>query len=106
MLTIELINNNIPRLQLQDTVSKALQLMTDFRVTHLPVVADEKYLGLVSEDDLLDAETDKMPIELMQETFTNASVRDNEHFLNAVTCSNQVESNVVAVINEIGRAHV
>ena len=100
MLTIELINNNIPRLQLQDTVSKALQLMNDFRVTHLPVVAEEKYLGLVSEDDLLDAETDKMPIELMQETFIYAAVHENEHFLNAVNCSKQFDTTVVPVINE------
>ena len=100
MLTIELINNNIPRLQLKDPVSKALGLISDFRVTHLPVVEDDKFLGLISEDDLLDQDETKMPIELMQETFTNASVHDNEHFLTAVTCSNQIESNVVAVINE------
>lgn len=100
MLTIELINNNIPRLQLKDSVSKALRLVTDFRVTHLPVVENDKFLGLISEDDLLDQEESKMPIELMQENFVHVSVRDNEHFLNAVTCSNQVDSNVVAVINE------
>lgn len=100
MLTIELINNNIPRLKLKDSVSKALQLINDFRVTHLPVVKDEKFLGLVSEDDLLDQEEPKMPMELMQEFFIHASVHDNEHFLNAVTCSNQYESTVVAVVNE------
>ena len=100
MLTIELINNNIPRLQLKDSVSKALRLISDFRVTHLPVVDEDKFLGLISEDDLLDAKEPKMPIELMQETFIFAAVHDNEHFLNAVTCSNQVDSNVVAVINE------
>lgn len=100
MLTIELINNNIPRLQLQDTVWKALQLMKDFRVTHLPVVAEEKYLGLVSEEDLLDNEIEKMPIELMQENFINASVHENEHFLTAVKFSNQFDTTVVPVINE------
>jgi len=100
MLTIELINNNIPRLKLQDTVSKALQLINDFRVTHLPVVSDDKYLGLVSEEDLLDAEEEKMPIEFMQENFVPAAVNDNEHFLNAVNCSNQFDSSVVPVINE------
>lgn len=100
MLTIELINNNIPRLQLQDTVSKALRLINDFRVTHLPVVSDDKYLGLVSEEDLLDAEETKMPIELMQENFVQAAVKDNEHFLNAVNFSNQFDSTVVPVINE------
>jgi len=100
MLTIELINNNIPRLKLQDTVSKALQLINDFRVTHLAVVADDKYLGLISEEDLLDAEEEKMPIELMQETFIDAAVHDNEHFLTAVTFCNQYDTSVVPVINE------
>ncbi|MBP6430563.1 MAG: CBS domain-containing protein [Ferruginibacter sp.] len=100
MLTVELINNNIPRLQLQDTVSKALQLIADFRLTHLPVVADNKFLGLVSEEDLLDAEEEKMPIELMQENFINAFVLENEHFLNAVTCANQFDSTVVPVVNQ------
>ena len=100
MLTIELINNNIPRLQLKDTVSKALRLISDFRVTHLPVVEEDKFLGLISEDDLLDQEETKMPMELLQEFFVKASVHDNEHFLNAVTCSNQFDTTVVPVINE------
>jgi acetoin utilization protein AcuB len=56
MLTKDLINNNIPRLQLQDSVGKALQLINDFRISHLPVVSEETFLGLISEDDLLDAE--------------------------------------------------
>ena len=100
MLTIELVNNNIPRLKLQDTVGKALQLMNDFRVNHLPVVADEKYLGLIGEDDLRDAGSDKMPIELMQDTFIYVAVHENEHFLNAVSCLNQFDTSVVPVINE------
>ena len=100
MLAIELNTNLIPQLKLQDTVARALQLVNDFRVTHLPVVSDDKYLGLVSEEDLLDAEETKMPIELMQETFIYAAVHDNEHFLNAVNCSNQFDTTVVPVINE------
>ncbi|MBK6634195.1 MAG: CBS domain-containing protein [Chitinophagaceae bacterium] len=100
MLTIELINNNIPRLKLKDTVSKALRLIHDFRVTHLPVVDGDTFLGMISEDDLLDQDEPKLPMELMQEYFIKASVHDNEHFLNAVTCSNQVDSTIVPVIND------
>ena len=100
MLTIELINTNIPRLQLKDSVSKALTLVNDFRLTHLPVVENEKYLGLISEDDLLDADAPRMPIELKQENFIKASVHENEHFLNAVTFCNQFDSTVVPVVNE------
>lgn len=99
MLTAELINNNIPRLQLQDTVSKALRLINDYRVTHLPVVADDKFLGLISEDDLLDADDDKLTIEILQENFIRASVKENVHFLNAVNYSNQYETSIVPVVN-------
>ena len=99
MLTKEFINNNIPRLQLQDTVGKALQLITDFRLTHLPVVLENKYLGLISEDDLLDADDDKLMIELLQKNFINVAVLDNVHFLNAVNCTNQYETNIVPVVN-------
>ena len=59
MLAIEVNNNIIPRLTLNDSVGKALQLMGDFKVTHLPVVSDEKFLGLVGEDDLIDATNKK-----------------------------------------------
>ncbi len=100
MLTAELINNNIPQLQLQDSISKALQLINDFRVTHLPVVAEDKYLGLVSEDDLLDVEEEKGTIEFLQSNFIACNVKENEHFLNAVKCSNEFETTVVPVIND------
>lgn len=102
MLTIDLINNNIPRLQLQDTVAKAIQLVTDFNVTHLPVVSEDAYLGLLSEEDLLDAEDDKLPIEVLQKYFIPASVKENVHFLNAVNTSIQYDTNIVPVLNDEG----
>lgn len=101
MLTTELINNNIPRLKLKDSNAKALQLINDYRVTHLPVVSDEgKYLGLISEEDLLDTEEDKGTLQFMQENFIMAFVKENEHFLNAVNCSNRFDTSVVPVIND------
>ena len=99
MLAIQLSNNLIPRLTLNDSVSKALQLTNDFKATHLPVVAEEKFLGLLSEDDLLDAATKKMRIESFQNNFIQAYVLENEHFLKAVTISNQYQTSIVAVIN-------
>jgi len=102
MLTIDLINGNIPRLQLQDSVVKAMQLVNDFRVTHLPVVSDDKYLGLLSEEDLLDVEDEKLTIEALQEHFIPASVKDNMHFLNAVNASIQFDTSIVPVVNEEG----
>lgn len=100
MLTSNLINNNIPRLQPLDSVSKALQLISDFKVTHLPVVTENKFLGLVSEEDLLDSEDQKTTIELLHVHYIQASVYDHAHFLMAVNCSIQFDTNVVPVINQ------
>ena len=47
MLTGDLINNSVPRLQIHDTVGKALQLISDFRISYIPVVSDEVFLGLI-----------------------------------------------------------
>lgn len=99
MLTANLINNNIPRLKPQDSVAKALQLVSDFKLTHLPVVSDNKFLGLISEDDLMDVEEPKSVIEALQESFIHAAVLDSAHFLIAVNCSIQFDTNVVPVIN-------
>ena len=100
MLTAELINKNIPRLQLQDNITKALRLIADYRVTHLPVVSEENYLGLISEDDLLDADDEKLTIEMLQEHFVPFSIKENIHFLNAVSYSNQYETSIVPVVND------
>lgn len=100
MLAIELNNNIIPRLQLEDSVGKALQLINDFKVSHLPVVAEEKYLGLISEEDLLDAGNKKMLIQLLQDEFLDISILENAHFLQAVNLSNQHQTSVVPVVNE------
>jgi CBS domain-containing protein len=53
MLTRDLISNTIPYLHKDDTVYHALQLMNDYHVAHLPVVEDEHYLGIISEEQLL-----------------------------------------------------
>lgn len=100
MLAIELNNNIIPQLHLEDTVAKALQLINDFKVSHLPVVSEEKFLGLISEDDLLDVNNKKMHIQLLQDEFIDVSIKENAHFLQAVNLSNQHQTSVVPVVNE------
>src|SRR5450432_187410 len=99
MLAIELNNNNLPHLQLLDTVEKALQLTGDFKVSHLPVVFEEKFLGLISEEDLLDVHNKSMVIELLQKDLIAVSVNENDHFMQAVNISNYYKTNIVPVIN-------
>ncbi len=100
MLAYELTNNIIPQLKLTDSLSKALQLMRDFKISHLPVVAEEKYLGLISEDDLLDEENKNRLIEAFENSFVPASINANNHFLFVVTIANLYQTNIIPVIND------
>ncbi len=100
MTTLQLIDNTIPQLRLKDSVAKALQLMNDFKITHLPVVSEEIFLGLISEDDLIDEVNKNAAIEFFQNNFIPAAVNANQHFLKAVSIFNLYQTNIIPVINE------
>ena len=100
MLTRELLSQTLPSLHLQDKVYQALLWMNENHVTHLPVVDGDKYIGLLSEDDLLQAENDNLPLSEMQQSFSNMSVKEDEHFLKAVRLAADSGLSVVPVVTE------
>lgn len=54
MRAINLITEEIPPLMHTDTGEKALSWMEEFKVSHLPVLKDGNFVGVVTEGDLLD----------------------------------------------------
>lgn len=54
MRAYELITDEIPPLKHTDTGEKALQWMDEFKVSHLPVLKNGIFVGLISESDILD----------------------------------------------------
>jgi acetoin utilization protein AcuB len=99
MLTRNIISNSIPYLHKQDKVYQALQLMNDYHVAHLPVVDDETYLGIISEEQLLHSNDDNQLDEL---SFNDGgtSVQGNEHFLKAIQVAVQKNLSVVPVVED------
>jgi acetoin utilization protein AcuB len=99
MFAGELISRSIPFLQLDDTVGKALQEMSDFHVSQLPVVNEEKYVGLIGEDVLLDSDENAL-LENLQSNFIKPFVRQNDFFLLAVKRSRDMHLSVVPVVTD------
>ena len=99
MLTGELQSQNLPYLRLSDKVFHALQLMNDNQVTHLPVVDGEKFVGILSEDDLLQAENDHAELHTLQQSFGTTSVKSTEHFLKAIQVAAENALSVVPVVD-------
>lgn len=100
MLTRELPSQSLPGLHLKDKVYQALQLMNDNHVTHLPIVEGDKYVGVISEDDLLLAENDNSSLEDFQQSFSSISVKDDDHFLKAIQIAAENALTVVPVVTE------
>jgi len=98
MLTRELPSQSLPFLHLYDKVHLALQLMNDNHVTHLPIVEGEKYIGIISEEDLLQADNDHAELATLQQSFGNASVRGEDHFLKAVQVAVENGLSIVPVV--------
>ncbi len=97
MLNKDLISASVPTLSLNDTIYQALQLIAEYHVSHLPVISDEKYLGLVSEDQLLNIEDDTQLLEKFQSDFSLLSVNGNMHFIEAIRITNEFALSVMPV---------
>ena len=66
MRAIDLITEEIPPLLHSDSGEKALSWMEDFKVSHLPVLKNGNYVGIVSESDILDKQS---AVESLDELF-------------------------------------
>ena len=54
MIAKDLISDVIPLLKTSDTAQTALNWMEIFHVSHLPIVNNVDYLGLISDSDIYD----------------------------------------------------
>ncbi len=99
MLTRDLISHSIPYLHLTDKVHHALQLMNDYHVGHLPVVQNEEYLGIVSEEQLLHVD-DQAALDTLPLTDGTTSVEATDHFLKAIQTAVTHKLSVVPVVEE------
>ncbi len=100
MLNKEIISATIPALHLSDPVSQALDLMSDFHVTHLPVVEEDKFAGLVSEDDLLNAKDDQVSLADLRASFSRTAAHADTYFFEAIQLVNEFNLSVIPVIDK------
>lgn len=102
MLTRDLISPVLPVLHLQDKVFNSLQLMSDSHVAHLPIEKEGQFVGLVSEEDLLQAPDDTIELQDLREVYAQVKVSPDDHFLKALHIAAEGKLTVVPVVNATG----
>jgi acetoin utilization protein AcuB len=99
VLNKEIISASVPTLNPNDSVSQALELMSEFHVSQLPVVNDEKYVGLIFEEDLLNAnEEDK--IQTLENRYSRIAVHANTHFIESIQAAHDYDLTVIPVVDK------
>ena len=101
MIAEELINQMIPPLKLYDTVEKALRWMDEFRVNDLPVVSNRKYLGMVTEQNLVDLLDRNQPLKDVELEHPDVHVMHFQHFYDVMEAAIKNKVQVVPVLDEI-----
>jgi len=76
-----------------------MELMSEYYVKQLPVVEEEKFIGLVFEDDLVNLDNNAV-LETVSAHFSKVSVHGNMHFIDAVQTANDYHLNVVPVVEK------
>ncbi len=102
MVANELISNVVPVLKKSDTCLQALSWMEIFRVSHLPLVNEEVYLGLVA-DELIYAHGDLSdPIEALNVPSEGTFVYEDYHIYDVIRLASSRLLSVVPVLNREG----
>lgn len=100
MSTLQLVDKNLTPLAFSNTVAEALQWEQHHNATHVPVVTDEKFEGLISVQTL-DLHMQKLDtLKSLESELLPASVSGYAHFLKAVSISNLYKSNIIPVVND------
>lgn len=101
MTASELITNDIPALQATDTVRQALGLMEEHRVNELPVVDQHKYLGLITNDDVENAD-ERVAVSSLLHIGTPVQVNPSDFFLVPLKIMHQQKLSLLPVVREDG----
>lgn len=99
MIAIDLIKDSVPPLKASDTASKALSWMDEFRVSHLPVVNKTEYLGLISEEDILNMNEPDKPLSSHHVNLSRPFVRGEQHVYEAVKLMSSLKLSVLPVLS-------
>jgi CBS domain-containing protein len=99
MIASELISYDIPPLKLSDTGNKALDWMEEFKITELPIVKDGKYLGLISESNLLDINDINGVIDGFGVNLLKPFVQESQHMFEVISTMVENDIDILPVVN-------
>ncbi|HBF87799.1 MAG TPA: hypothetical protein DDX39_04075 [Bacteroidales bacterium] len=100
MLAKDLMSDVIPALKTSDTGQTALNWMELFRISHLPIVNNKDFLGLVSDTDIYDQNISEEPVGNHKLSLFNPSVFENQHIYEVIEIFSRLKLTTLPVLDK------
>lgn len=100
MLARDLISEVVPALRTSDTGLQALNLMEVFRISHLPIVNNREFLGLISDNDIYDMNMAEEALGNHTLNLQTTFIYDYEHIYNIIKEIHKGKLTLVPVLKE------
>ena len=101
MIAIDLITYDIPPLVHTDTGEKALIWMDEFKVSHLPVLKNGNFVGLVSETHILDKMNVSENLDVLFQHLPRPFVFSNAHLFEILSKISEFKISVIPILDEL-----
>ncbi|UKJ08862.1 CBS domain-containing protein [Solitalea lacus] len=99
MIASQLSSDYIPPLRTSDSAQKALDRMAEFRVSHLPIVNEKEFLGLISDRDIAELTDLNEPIGSSGLSTIYQTVNEDQHLFDVIRLIHEQQLTVVPVID-------
>ncbi len=99
MVAKDLISEVIPSLKTSDLGQTALNWMEIFRVSHLPIVNNQDFLGLISDTDIYDMNQPEEPIGNHALTLFKPYVDGEQHIFEVIGLASRLKLSVIPVLD-------
>lgn len=100
MIAIDLITYDIPPLVHTDTGEKALIWMDEFKVSHLPVLKNGNFVGLVSETHILDKMNVSENLDVLFQHLPRPFVFSNAHLFEILSKISEFKISVIPILDD------
>jgi len=100
MTAKDLITEEVPPLKTTDSGAKALRWMDEFRVSHLPVVKGQTFVGIISDSDILDLNTPEEEICKLHIPLVRPFITEAQHAFDVLKIMSELNLSAVAIVDE------
>lgn len=102
MNAIDMITPDVPPLRPHDDIGRALEWMEAFKVGHLPVVDQQRLVGMVKEEDLIDRNDVNAEIGHVMDQVELPFARGAQHLYEVMKLFSERGLSVVPVLDDMG----